>query len=401
MSAHASLNGAPIRSLTLRVGSAGPWVADVQLAEAQSATGAATLAIGATELRGTVIAQHASVFGLGFGARIVGGGGGWTATLSARSYHNDAGIKARLIAEDAAREAGETLGTFDAPHLVVGKDYVRAEVAASAVLEYLADGAVWFVGFDGVTHVVRERASAPLADGFDLLHFDPANNIATFALDELRTFGVGSVISDARLGAPFTVRDFELSTREGSPLRVTAWGGGSATAEARLPGLMRRIVERLAQTRLYGLYRYRVVSVANDKRVDIQAVRAEAGLPDARAVPQWPGAPGCSAKLAPGSEVLVQFIDGDPSEPVIVQYAGVAGPGFAPDSIAIHSDSVTLGGDAGPPVARQGDTVEVLLPPAQLVGTLGTAPVTGIVTWLAPTASGVITSGSGKVKATT
>lgn len=397
---HVALDGVAVKSLTLRVGSVGPWVADVHLTDAHAASGRVALTIGSATLIGTLIAQRASTFGLGFSARIVAGAGHWSAMLPSRSYHNDAGIKARLIAEDAAREAGETLGDFEPSGAVVGVDFVRVAAAASVTLEYAAGAIPWWVDYAGVTHA-KVRATSVLAEGFDLLSFDPTNNVATLALDNFGAFGIGSVISDARMEAPLVVRDFELSTRDGSPLRVTAWGGGAENGEARLPGLVRRLVEHVQARRLFGLYRYRVVSVAGDRRVDLQAVRADAGLPDARAVPQWPGVAGCSAQLRLGSEVLVQFIDGDPTEPAITQYVGPGGPGFAGSSVELHSPSLTLGAAAGPPVARQGDTVEVMLPPAQFVGTVGGAPATGVVTWIAPTASGVITSGSGKVKAAT
>lgn len=390
-----TLDGIAVRTLTLRVGNVGPWVAEVVLTEAPPATlSKVTLAIGSTTLAGTVVAQQAGSFALGYGARVVGGGASWGRVLPAKGYHNDAGVKARLLAEDAARECGETLGSFVPKAERVGVDYVRAIITASTVLEYAAGGNPWWVDYAGATQV-GVRPVAELAKGtYDLLSYDPYNRVASLAVDDAAALHVGSVIADDRLEAALTVRDFELSTSNNSPLRATAWCGGLEAEPGRLPGLLRNLVQRLTEGRLHGCYRYRVVSMAGDGRCELQAVRKLAGLPDIRPISQWPGVAGTHALLTPGAEVLVQFVEGDAAQPVVTHYAGKDGTGFVPVLL-------TLGGATGQPAARQGDTVEVLLPPAQFAGTINGLPATGVVTWLAPTADGTITSGSGKVSIAT
>lgn len=392
MTAPVALDGHPVRTLTLRVGNAGPWVADVELTEAPNLFGPVVLTIGEAALHGTIVPQETSVFGLSFSARVVGGANGWGRVLSRKGYHNDAGIKAQLLAEDAAREVGETLGSFTPERERIGIDYARAMLTASTVLEYAAGSAPWWVDYAGVTHVGERTHTAIPRDAYALLDFDELNQVATLGVNQLEALLVGGELNEDRLGPARIIRDLEVTTADNSPLHATAWCGGDNTGAGRLARIIRRLLERTAETRLFGVYRYRVAAMRGDQRVDLQAVRAD--LPDLRAIAQWPGAPGLSATLTPGTEVLVQFIDGDFGQPVLSAYVGPGGPGFV-------AQAVVLGGEAGLPVARQGDPVEVLLPPAQFVGTVNGLAATGIVSWLVPKANGTITGGSGKVKAAT
>lgn len=386
------VNGHGVRALKLQVSAVGPWVADVDLAEGVSGlVGRVTLTVGETQLSGTVVSQQAGSFALQTSLRIVGGGGGWGKLLSAKGYHNDAGIKARLVAEDAAREAGEVLQSFAPTQERVGLDYARANEAASTVLEYAAGGAAWWVDYNGLTYVGARATSDLAPSSYVLQQYNARERVAQLAIDDLASLQIGAVVTDPRLDGPQTVHDFEVSTRDNSPLRASVWFGGLPTEAGRLGGLLRSIIRHAVAGELPGCYRYRVATMGGDGRVDLQAVRKQAGLPDLRSVAQWPGVPGTTPTLALGSECIVQFIDADPAQPMITAYAGPGGAGFVPTQIVI-------GGATGEPAARQGDSVEVLLPPAQFAGTINGLPATGVVSWLAPKADGTITGGSGKVR---
>lgn len=387
-----AIGGTAVSALTLRVAPVGPWVAEVELATPAPLAGAVVLSIGDTELHGTV--TETAEFALQAGARIVGGAGGWGRTLSARGYHNDAGVKALLLAEDAARDCGEQLGSF-APTLErIGLDYARGEVTASTVLEYAAGGAPWWVDYDGVTHV-GVRPSVDLSpSAYVLQTYDARERVGVLALDDIAALTIGSVITDERIDTPQTVHDLELVVRGDAPLRATVWFGGLPTEASRLAGLLRSIITHAVAGELPGCYRYRVATMLGDGRCDLQAVRRQTGLPDLRAVSQWPGVPGAQLTLTLGAEVIVQFVDADPAQPIITAYAGPGGAGFVPQLMVI-------GGADGPAAARQGDSVQVLLPPAQFAGTINGLPATGVVSWLAPTADGTITGGSGKVRIAT
>lgn len=391
--------GHRVRAIVLHVANRGPWVADVTMVDDVELAGAVELVFGPTTLRGTVVPQQAGMFALQTSVRIVGGGAGWGSQLPPKAYHSDAGVKAKVVAEDAAREAGETLGSFVVTPERLGLDYVRAHGTAAVTLEHASGGAPWWVDYDGNTNVGPRPTSQLPSKSYDLLTHNPQTRVAELALDDISALRVGSVISDERLGASLVVRDFEVSTKDNSKLRATVWCGGLDTEPGRLPGIMRAIVERIAEGSLPGVYRYRVATMLGDGRCELQAVRAAAGLPDIKPVSQWPGVPGVAARCALGAEVLVQFIDADPTQPILTHYAGEQGAGFVPTSLSIEAltslvldaVSVKLGGaSATQGVARLGDSVLVTLPytPQPAPGPSVPFPVTG-----------TITGGSTKVKA--
>jgi hypothetical protein len=133
-------------------------------------------------------------------------------------------------------------------------------------------------------------------------------------------------------------------------------------------------------------YRYRVVKMAGD-RVDLQAVSKDLGLPDMLPVQIWPGLAGASANLTPGAIVLVEFIEGNPTMPIVSHFEPEGGGGFRPvHSFVDASERVFIGtsdpNDSGArPIARVGDMIECVLPPAIPVsGTLSGAPFAGVLT---------------------
>jgi hypothetical protein len=390
-----AVNGHRVRGLSLRVAPVGPWVAEVDLTEPAALSGRVQLSVGDTVLSGTVIAEQAGTFALQTSVRIVGGAGGWGKFPTERGYHNDAGIKASLLAQDIARDVGETLGTFAPSVERVGVDYARSsKTAASTVLEYAAGGAPWWVDYAGVTHVgVRSTVELP-ASSYVLQFYNARERVAQLAIDDISQLQVGSIMQDERLESVLIVHDFEVSTRDNSPLRASVWFGGLPNEASRLAALLRSIITHAVAGELHGCYRYRVVTMNGDGRCDLQAVRKQSGLPDLRSTPQWPGLPGSFPTLALGTEVIVQFVDSDPSQPLITNYVGPGGSGYVPQQLVI-------GGATGLPAARQGDSVQVLLPPAQFAGTINGLAATGVVSWLAPTADGTITGGSGKVRIAT
>jgi hypothetical protein len=391
--AFATANGHKLASCRINVGNVGPWDADCVLTDAarELAPGSRVeIVIGKTSFRGTIVDGLDGTFGLQHRFVAAAGGDGWGKDVEPKGYHNDAGVKARLVAEDLAREVGETLGNFVPANERIGAHFVRTgRFAASAVLSsVIGDGVAWWVDYNGLTQVGL-RPEAP-AGKCDLLAFNPRTRIATLHVDDPAAVGVGSILDDEKLDAAYVVRGLEIRVSE-DEFRVVAWTGGSPTNPSRLAGLLTRIARRATDGPLWGKYRYRVVSQAGDGRVELQAVRAAAGLPDAKLVAQWPGVPGAYAELQPGAECLVEFIEGDAAQPIVTGFAGPGGVGFVPAGL-------TLGGTDGSPAARIGDVVEVLLPPATATGVIGSAPFTGVIVFASPKTLGQISSGSSKVK---
>jgi hypothetical protein len=390
--ATAAINGQALVECRITVGNVGPWHAICDFAEAPDVDGAVTLTIGDSfTAKCTVDASAAGSFGLQRRVRVVGGANGWGKAVAPKSYQNDAGIKGRTVAEDAARTVGETIGTFVPAAEKFGRAYARQAGPASLALEDVLGGVAWWVGFDGVTNAGPRPATALDASAYELLAYDPRDRVATLGVDDVGAVSIGSILTD-RLDAPATVRALEI-TVSGSELRVLAHCNGAETARGPLAELFRTITRRAVADRLWGVYRYRVVRMAVD-RVELQAVRKVAGLPDLLPVSMWPGVAGAVLELAPSAEVLVQFVEGDRAQPIITGFAGQDASGFVPVQL-------TLGGKEGAPVARQGDAVEVLLPPAVFTGTISGAPASGVLAFPVMKTSGIITAGSSKVKAAT
>lgn len=384
---YTAVDGQRASSVVLTVASRGPWFADVVMEGDEDHAGRVTIQIGALELVGTVAPQHSGTFGARRLLRIVGGGGGWGTQLSPRAYHNDAGVKARNVAEDAAREAGEQLGTFRPGAHRLEADYLREAVAASVTLEEAAGGVPWWVDYGGLTHVAEREESRPSAGSYEVLSYDPRSRVARVAVDDPGAIVVGSTLSE-RLDAPQTVRSLQLTvTPKGQA--VTVWCGGDGSPRGRLAGLLREIARMAVGDRLWGRWRYRVVELAQH-RVHLQVVSRASGLPDATHVPLSPGAPGYHARLALGSIVEVEFLEGRRSLPRIVGFPGATEGGHVPEEIVIA--------DGAAYAARAGDAVEVALPPAVFSGMIGAVPASGVLTFPTGTTMGVIKGSSAKVR---
>lgn len=387
----ATVAGKRAVAVRLVAGHTGPWFAECELESDAELSGQVTLQINGASFIGTVDESNNGVFEGSRKLRILAGGNGWWRTVNPKHYHNDAQVKARTVVEDAARAVGETLGNFVPAAERIGNDYVRDRGPASQVLEDVIGDVPWWVDYDGVTHVGSRPPLTVASEAYQVLAYDPADRRAILGVSDVLAIQIGTVISKS-LGGPQTVRELEIVV-DAEDLRVTAWCGGSASSAGHLADLMRAIVQRTTDAALYGKYRYRVVRMSVD-RVECQAVRKAAGLPDVLPVSMWPGVAGAHAELTPGAEVLVEFIEGDRTMPIITHFAGKDGKGHAPVTL-------TLGGADGPECARKGDAVEVLLPPAVFSGTIGGVPATGVLTFTLNKTLGSITAGSGKVKVAT
>ena len=404
MTAYANVDGETVTEATLHVPNVGPWWAEVtfELAPALEGGAAVVLSLGELELRGTVDPNDNGVFGEQRKSRIIGGGGAWGTLLAAQHYHNDAGVRALAVAQDAARLAGESLGTFAPAADTVGLDYVRQAGTASRVLEDVVGAVPWFVDYDGLTQVGARPTAAVDVEAYQVLDADPRENLVTVAVDDLRTVGIGSILSEG-LEAPLTVYELEARVTVDAS-RVTAWGGGSAAGRGRLAGLFLALSAAASRGRLFGRYRYRVVNMAG-ARVELQAVAAAAGLPDVLPISQRPGVAGAHAKLTGGSIVLVEFIEGDRTMPIVSAFAGKDEEGDAPDELDFSvTSTLRLGSDSASEGVGLGDSLKSYLDAhthAYVGGGTASAPALTSPPTTAPAGTPLdpAPSGSGKVKA--
>lgn len=350
-----TISGQRLESCRVHVPPVGPWWAECVLEEAPDLSGTVTIKLGALSLTGTVDPTQNGVFGLQRRCRVLAGGGGWASLLPAKAYHNDGKVKALLVAEDAARLAGETLGTFSPGSDTLGVYYTRNAVAASRTLEDAAGGSPWWVDYDGTTQVGDRGTSTPSENAYQVLEAEPDDQVVLLAVDDLTAIGIGSILS-TDLPAPLTVRELEMRV-EADSVRVRAWCGSSGAYRSRLEVALRAIVGQVLSERLWGVYRYRLVQVAADgERLELQAVSAALGIPDVLPIDMWPGVAGAFATPTGGTEVLVAFVAGDRTQPIVIGFAPKAGPAFTPVSLLFDATStITLGDGATQAVALKSD----------------------------------------------
>lgn len=114
------------------------------------------------------------------------------------------------------------------------------------------------------------------------------------------------------------------------------------------------------------------------------------------------GIPGVTVIVKTPSRVMLYFENGDPTKPAAALWDVSTLDTIvltAKTKVTINCPNINLGDEKGLPVARQGDIVDVVLPPAiPVTGTLSGAPFVGVLT-LAVQAFGVINSPGIKTKA--
>jgi hypothetical protein len=344
-SSYATLAGQPVTRATIVVPASGAWWADVDFELAPDVSGRVSLEVGGITLSGTVDPTRAGTYGQRRTVRIVAGAGAWASMLAARHYHNDLGVRASLVLEDAAREVGESIVVdADVGTRSLGVDFVREAGPASRALRAAMGSALWWVELDGTTRVATARAESDARTGsYEVLAHDPRKRMVTLAADDLSAIGIGSRLVD-RLDEAQTVRELTVHVAEGG-VRLVARCGEQA-AQSQLTRAISGLMRQVASERLFGRWRYRVVRISVD-RLELQPVRRDAGLPEMLPISMWPGVAGAHAKPQLGAEVLVEFIEGDRTQPIVTGFAGKDGIGHAPDELTLSVGTVLrLGGSA-------------------------------------------------------
>ncbi len=347
-----ALNGV-IRCTSARVlmPAIGSWVVDLEVDAELVPPGPAVLTIGLSSLAGKIDDSATGAFGPTGHARLVGGLG-WSKHVQPLHIHNDAGVLTTAVLQATAAEVLEVV--VDQVPKVLGVDFVRSAGPASRVLA----GLEWYVDTLGVT-TVGPRLPVPAGPGIEILNWNPEEKLAELYSTELVL--PGTVLTDARFGVA-TVRDVEQSFTAEGGCRAKAWCTvGAAGAVAALVGpagfagpKLVRMLAGLAKEAV-GLpylrrHEYRVVLVGVDGRLVLQAVDLLGETPIFITLAEvWSGVAGASQKPVPGSVVVVEFIGGDPSRPIVVAFD----PGNPPAvETKIDAVRIALGTLAVDPVAK-------------------------------------------------
>lgn len=389
-SVYLSVNGAPAREGRLHVPNSGAWLFTCELESDVDVTSPASVVIGDATLVGRVLPEFSGTHALARHLVIAGGNGKWGVALPPKDYRNDAGVKGLTIATDAARETGETLGNFTPLAATVGPHFARQFGPASRTLEFAAQGANWWVDYSGLTQVGQRATRVAAAEDYEVLGFAPHTGVAELAIESVLRVGVASTLNSKHLDVPRVIQSFDLIVKQDS-VRMLATCGTAGSSTQMLEKLFASVVQRATDSKLHGIYRYRVVSMGVDRRVNLQVVDQAAGLPNLLPVEQA-HVPGGVAIFKAGAVVHVEFAEGNPSRPRITSAQGPQGPNAVPEVLY-------LGGEENAQeIACKGDTVDIPLPPAIFSGTIGGVPASGVLTFPVMRATGAIMTGTNRVK---
>lgn len=332
-------------SAVLTVPPTGPWWLDATLDGADDVSGRVTVQIGdSLTLSGT--ASTTGVFATTRSVRVVAGAGAWGSLVGPASLHNDAGVAALTAAQAVAAAAGETIGDFAPEASTLPVDFVRTSGLASRALEQIIGSASWWVGYDGTTVVGSRSTSTPSTSAYELLSWDPIDRVAVIGADDLATIGVGSVLAaNDRMPEAQTVREVRVEI-EGGVATIRAWCGELDGGPGRLARAVLALARRGSDTRIPYPLRYRVLSLSDEvgTRVSLQAVSP--GAPDIGPISMAPGVAGAHSALAVGAIVLVAFVEGLPTLPFVVGFAGKDGQGWTPTSTTLDASTSGKLGEA-------------------------------------------------------
>jgi hypothetical protein len=342
-----TINGDPAASVELHVPHRGAWWARAELVDDPELEGSVEIAIDELRLTGTTVPARGGAYGGHRRVLVFAGAAGWGAEAPPQHYRSDTGVRAVLVAEDAARVAGETLGTFEPAEERLGFHYVRQGGLARRVLEDAIGDVLWWVDYDGVTHVAAQRPEAEaIIDDYRVLDYDPLERVATLEIQDPRGVIVGSLL-DEGFDEAQVVRELDLhASARGLRMQVWTGAGRYGLADSQAYAVHRRYAEK----DLWGSWRYRVTRMTGD-RIDARPVLSAHGLPELVAVELSPGVPGCDVAAPEGLEVLVEFIEGSRALPRVVAFAGHDQDVWTPARLTLDADGIELGAGATDEVA--------------------------------------------------
>lgn len=345
----ATLNGRLCSEVRATLPRYGVWSAWATLATADAVAetpGGATLEVAGLTLIGTVKRQ-----GERNGLRSVeleGGFGGWSRPVTADGQGGGlrAGnlVQLSAVAQSIAGKAGETVVMGSGVDRKVG-EVVAARlgaVDAGALLSQAcaspagASVVPWWVAPDGTTRLETRTGAAVTAKAVDV---DDLARSYVYAEDDALQLLPGATID----GSPIVELRIDVG---GDTVREVATVAIADEEPHTVAALFRRLILRVVGPHVSArtLYRYVVRNVDVAGRIRATPVRSLLA-PTLDGVRFWPGIAGGRCVPKEGTEVLIQFADGDPvaSAACIVGFSpAVAGTAAIPERAELDGDQVIL-----------------------------------------------------------
>ncbi len=300
----------------------GAWFADVEVALDETGIpplpGPCVLTLGIVPLVGTVDPRASGSFAKSAKVRVIAGGAGWDKQVLPLPIANPAGVLSSQVYALTAAEVLEAPPVDIVPSVLGSTVYLRHGGPASAVF----GGRDWYVNPLGIT-IVGPRIPLPYdPTSAEILSWDPLTRIATVSSDA--PIEPGTILLDPlRFDGPLIVRDVE-QTWDADGARATCWCADDKGS--RLSNALGALVAAKAGLPFLKVWEYRVVLQPTTDTLALQIVDVLSTAPNALPIDIWYGVPGASAKLLPGSIVLVAFANGDPGKPCVVGFKSGAVP---------------------------------------------------------------------------
>jgi hypothetical protein len=318
--AFATLDGQRFTRASVVIPAVGPWSADVELPGEVAVSSRPVLTFGGLSLTGAV--YRTTPFAGGRTVRIVGGAGGWRATVAAQSYSLPGAVTLSLVLGDLAAACGETAKL--AADSTIGSYFLRESAPAARILTQLVGRQGWWIDPAGVTQVGAVRDASPIATPFTLAAFDGGLGSATVATETPADWMPGRTWTASTMATPQTIASV-VHTIVDDKLRTDVL---MVAPSDRLLGPLDSLTRELDAGRTFGGCWEYVVQATDGTTADClpaatSILAAPFPLPThLTGIPLRPGIPGATVKPAIGSTVLIAFANGDPTKPRIVGYDG-------------------------------------------------------------------------------
>ena len=304
MSYQTTFASTPVSRLSLSIPYTGLWTAGVTMTTDATLPKTATLQHGNLSLTGSVYRQ-ATRWGQ-TQALLVGGFGGWSGMLAKRGYSLPFGVLLSTVLGDAALELGEQVAV--AADTAVGAYYTRPAMTGGELLRQAA-GTAWYVDPASGVVQVGPRTSPAIQSRFDALEWDAASGVVTVATDDAASWQPGATFANT-LVQQQTISSVRHYVKENGAARMRVMvGSGDRILDA-----TRALIKQETPTIAFdGVYKY-TVTAATPFGLDVTPTSGN--IPAIQRVPAGNVGPLTLATLV-GSNVLVQFENGDPSKPFV------------------------------------------------------------------------------------
>jgi hypothetical protein len=349
----------------------GGWHADATCDGGSLPTGDVTLTSGTLALQGRV--QRSGYDAPDKPRAVIFGGLGWQGLITKPiSFQSDVGVRLSTVLSTLSKGAGQaieqprdtTIGVyFECVASRPGEPVRWADVLSELVREGYSPP--WRVDPDGVTRF-GARTPKEVSARATVLSVDAGVGFTTYGIDDPAEFLPGNTIGGvpiARIIIRETSGKFEVDVYKKEPQATPS---------------IREQIRRLVALEVQDIVRtYTVASVKSDGRLDLVPPTDAQHLPEMKNVEPWTLG-GTKYEASAGEEVVVIRRDNKSTRPIVFGVKLGAGP-FAG-------------------VARQNDSVTVMLPPGTFSGTINNLPAQGLIVWPGQTI-GQISVASAKTKA--